>query len=333
MFVAGFAVKMEFILPIKEETLAQIRRGQKSLGLLGQLVEDFRSVGWAVWQVVSIAKNPKHGHQRFFASSLAFKTILALVPALALLMAVLANDAFSLRRDQILDQIVDVIYPVQTQADNSFLDPDEPQNLQQLNQIGKQEIRISMKKFAAYSRRVGFFGFIGFLAILFLLMRDIEHAFNFLWGIENSRPIFSQMIRHAVLFLSLPVAAIILLTLKGWFSNLGLVHPLTRDWFYSTFLPFMTVSAACACMYYLIPNTKVEKRSAILAGLLISFLLEIARWLMNWYTLKIFERNHVYGALWMIPVILLWFYISWSVVLFGAELTYFIQKHRNRHSV
>jgi membrane protein len=112
-----------------------------------------------------------------------------------------------------------------------------------------------------------------------------------------------------------------------------LVHPLDHEWFYSTFLPFLTVAAACAFMYCLVPNTKVEMRSAILAGLLISFLLAIARWLMNWYTLKIFERNHVYGALWMIPVILLWFYLSWSVVLFGAELTYFIQKHRNRHSV
>jgi membrane protein len=141
------------------------------------------------------------------------------------------------------------------------------------------------------------------------------------------------MIRHTVFFISLPIAAIILLTLKGWFSNLDLVHPLTHDWFYSAFLPYLTVAAACALMYDLIPNTKVEKRSAILAGLLISFLLEIARWLMNWYTLKIFERNHVYGALWMIPVILLWFYISWSVVLFGAEITFFIQKHRNRHSL
>jgi YihY family inner membrane protein len=328
-----FAVKMDFILTANEETLAQIRRGQKSLGLLGQFVEDFRSVGWAVWQVVAIAKNPKHGHKRFFASSLAFKTILALVPALAILMAVLANDAFSFRRDQILDQIVDVIYPVQTQTDNSFLDPDEPQNLQQLNQIGKQEIRISMKKFAAYSRRAGFLGFIGFMIVVFLLMRDIEHAFNFLWGIESPRRIIFQMIRHAVFFIGLPIAAIILLTLKGWFLNSGLVHPLDHEWFYSTFLPFLTVAAACAFMYCLVPNTKVEMRSAILAGLLISFLLAIARWLMNWYTLKIFERNHVYGALWMIPVILLWFYLSWSVVLFGAELTYFIQKHRNRHSV
>jgi membrane protein len=328
-----FIGKMKFILIANEETLAQIRRHQKSTGWVSLFVEDFRSVGWAIGQALSKSRTPGQSHKNLFASSLAFKTILALVPALAILMAVLSNDAFSEKREQLLDQIVDVIYPVQTQTDNSFLDPDEPRNLQQLNLIGKQEIRISMKKFAAYSHDAGLFGFIGFLVILFLLMRDIEHSFNFLWGIDRHRALVSQMIRHAIFFISLPLLAIFLLTFKGWFSSLDVLRPMIHGWFFSNFIPYLTVAAACACMYYIIPNTKVEKRSAILAGLLISFFLEIARWLMNWYTLKIFERNHVYGALWMVPVILLWFYISWSVVLFGAELTHFVQKHRNRHSV
>ena len=43
-----------------------------------------------------------------------------------MVMAVLASDSMSQKREQLLDQIVDAIYPVQTQSDNSFLDPDEP---------------------------------------------------------------------------------------------------------------------------------------------------------------------------------------------------------------
>ena len=115
---------MVFSLTAKGEILVQIRREQKKLTWLGYLVEDFRSVGWAIGQVVSKAALPSQGHKRLFASSLAFKTILALVPALAILMAVLSSDAFGDKRDQLLDQIVDVIYPVQTQTDNSFFDPD-----------------------------------------------------------------------------------------------------------------------------------------------------------------------------------------------------------------
>jgi len=313
--------------------LVRIKPVQKYPGELKRIIEGFQSVGWAILQIILKAKNPNQGHKRLIAGSLAFKTVLALVPALAILMAVLANDAFSQKREQLLDQIVDMIYPVQTQSDNSFFDPDEPKNLKQLNMVGKQEIRISMKKFAVYSQKAGFFGFIGFLLVLFFLMRDIENSFNFLWGIQQQRPLLFQMFRHVVFIIGLPILAIFLLILKGWFSHFDILRPLEHGWLFTTLLPFLAVWAACAWMYYLIPNTKVETRSAVLTGFLISVFLVIARWVMNWYSLKIFERSHIYGALWMFPLILIWFYVSWSVVLFGAEVSYFVQKHRNQHPV
>lgn len=308
-------------------------RQSKREGWLDDLIEDLRSLIWATGQVILKAKRtPSHqkGHKRLFASSLAFKTIMALVPALAIVMAVLANDAFSQKRDQLLDQLVDAIYPVQTQSTTSIFDPTEPNNLKELNKVGKQEIRISMKKFAAYSSKAGLLGFLGFLVVVFLLMRDIENSFNFLWGVQASRPVLAQMVRHTIFFIGLPVIAILLLTLKGWFSQLDFLRPLVHSWVFMTFVPFLAVGAACAWMYLLVPNAKVERHSAILSGLFVSFLLEVARLLMNWYTLKVLQRSHVYGALWLFPLILLWFYVSWSVILFGAEVSYFVQKHREK---
>jgi len=327
----SFVGKMKIILMAKGEALSQVKRANHPEWWWGP-IEDFRSLGWAIGQVIVKARTPNQVHKRHIAGSLAFKTILALVPALAIVMAILANDAFSQKREQLLDQMVDAIYPVQTQTDKSFFDPDEPRNLKQLNQVGKQEIRISMKKFTTYSSKAGWIGFIGFFVVVFLLMRDIEHSFNFLWGVQQQRPVFAQMLRHTIFFIGLPVLALVLLTLKGWVAHWDLLRPLTHSWIFTTFLPFLMVGAACAWMYALIPNAKVERYSAVLTGLFVSFILEIARWLMNWYTLKIFERSHIYGALWMFPLILLWFYVSWTVVLFGAEVTFFVQKHRAWHS-
>ncbi len=308
-------------------------RQRKKEGWFDDLIEDLRSLIWGTGQVFLKSKrSPSHqkGHKRLFASSLAFKTIMALVPALAIVMAVLANDALSQKREQLLDQVVDAIYPVQTQGSNSIFDPTEPNNLKQLNKVGKQEIRISMKKFATYSSKAGLFGFLGFLVVVFLLMRDIENSFNFLWGVQNPRPVLAQMVRHTIFFVGLPVIAIFLLVLKGWFSQWDLLRPMVHSWVFVTFLPFLAVGAACAWMYLLIPNAKVERHSAVLSGLFVSLLLEVARWLMNWYSLKIFERSHVYGALWLLPLILLWFYVSWTVILFGAEVSFFVQKHREK---
>ncbi len=273
---------------------------------------------------------PNRGHKRLYASSLAFKTILALVPALAILMAVLSSDAFAQKREQLLDQIVDAIYPVQTRSTNSILDPDEPQYLEQLNQLGKQQIRISVRRFALYSKNVGLIGFLGFLLIVFFLMRDVEHSFNYLWEIEKPRPLLAQMIRHATFFIGLPLMGLFLLTLRGWAGSLNVLHPSFRHWLFATALPFLALWAACSWMYAWVPNAKVEARSAALTGLVAAILLQTARWGMNWYTLKVFERSHVYGALWVFPVILIWFYLSWTILLFGAEVTFFVQQYRTQ---
>jgi YihY family inner membrane protein len=289
---------------------------------------DFKAVLWATGQVLQKDKGQPRGHKRLYARSLAFQTILALIPALAILMAVLSSDAFSLKREQLLDQIVDAIYPVQTETTNSFLDPDEPKNLQELNQIGKQQIRLSVKKFALYSQKAGIIGFMGFLVVVFLLMRDVENSFNLLWGVEKGRPIVDQMIRHATFFIGMPLLALILLTMKGWVGSWNIIHPSVHHWIFSTAVPFILLWSACAWMYIWIPNTKVEPRSAFLTGLMVAALLQTARWAMNWYTLTVLERSHVYGALWMIPVILIWFFLSWTVILFGAEVAFFVQKHR-----
>ncbi len=294
--------------------------------------QDLKAILWAAGKALGTGGRPHRGHKRLYASSLAFKTILALVPALAILMAVLSNDAFAQKREQLLSQIVDAIYPIQTQSTNSILDPDEPQYLEQLNQLGKQQIRISMRKFALYSKNVGLIGFLGFLLIVLFLMRDVEHSFNYLWGVEKPRPLLAQMIRHATFFIGLPLVGLFLLTLRGWAGSLNVLHPSFRHWLFATVLPFLSLWAACAWMYAWVPNAKVEARSAALTGLVAAILLQTARWGMNWYTLKVFERSHVYGALWVFPVILIWFYLSWTILLFGAEVAFFVQQYRSQKS-
>ncbi len=286
---------------------------------------DLQDLFWAVGQVFRGSRRPTKGHKRLYASSLAFKTLLALVPALALVMVVLANDAFSQKREQVLDQIVDVIYPVQIQTDSSLLDPSEPKNLQQLNQVGKQQIRFSMKKFALHSQKVGLIGFIGFVVVVFLLLRDVEGSFNFLWDVGKPRPLFAQMFRHVVFFMGLPILAVLLLVLKGWVDQWHWISSFVPHWIFSKALPFVFLWAACSWMYLWLPNEKVRRKAALLAGLAAAVLLEVARWGMNWYTLKVLERSHVYGALWVVPVILIWFYLSWTVILFGAEVAKVLQ--------
>jgi len=294
----------------------------------GKIRSDVEFLLGAIKQAMGRAQHQVKGRKRLYASSLAFKTILALVPALAIVMAVLAGDAFSEKREQVLDQIVDVLYPVDSSDLHSVEDPQERQNLQQLNQAGKQQIRRSVQKFAVYSRKAGFAGFLGFALIVFLLLRDVEGAFNFLWGLEAGRPIMAQITRHSSLLLATPLLASFLATLKGWVKALGLLKTSGGAWFFTGLIPFLGLWVLCSLMYFWIPNTKVDRRSAVWSGFLVAILLELAQSAMGWYTLHVLAGSRVYGALWVIPVILIWFYLSWTVVLFGAEAAYFMHKDR-----
>ena len=271
-------------------------------------------------------RNSRRGYKRLHASSLAFKTLLALIPVLAVVMAILSSDALSQKRDQLLDQLVDTIYPVETFSDNSVLDPLEPGNLQKLNEAGKQQIRISMKKFANHAHKTGFFGFLGFAAIVLLLLRDVENSFNFLWGVTRGRSLLDQLFRNSIFILVAPPLILFLVNLKKWVQDWNLLGHGMNNWFFLTAVPFAALWAVCAWMYAWIPNAKVERRTAIWAGLLAAVLLKAAQEMMNWYSLNIFARSNVYGALWVIPVILIWFYVSWAVVLFGAEVSFIFQE-------
>ena len=270
-------------------------------------------------------KNRPLAHKRLYASSMAFKTILALVPALAIAMALLSGQAFTEKRGAILDKIVDVIYPVEDLEHDPTLNDVDMAKMQTLNQAGKEEIRSSMDKFASHARRVGFTGLIAFAVVVFLLLRDVEISFNYLWGIPKGRPVGAQIIRHMGFLVGAPMAAVLWLTFKGWIQGLALLRPILGLPFIPIFYSFLALWICCSLLFFLVPHTKVHLRGAVWAGFMASLALEIAREIMNYYTVHVLEHSHVYGALWVFPVILIWFYISWTIILFGAEVAYYLQ--------
>ncbi len=240
-------------------------------------------------------------------------------------MAVLAGEAFSEKREAILDRIVDVIYPVESLDNDPTLDPTEKQNLKEMNQGGKRQIRRSMQKFAEHSKKVGWTGLMAFAVVVFLLLKDVESSFNFLWGVNRGRPLPSQLLRHTLLFLLTPLTLILALKMKDWIHGWGIVKPFWNGWFLSAAVPFFFLWAGCAAMYAWIPNAKVGRKAALSAGFLTAFLLEAGRRGMNYYTIHVVEHSKVYGALWTFPVILIWLYVSWTLILFGAEVAFYIQ--------
>jgi len=280
---------------------------------------------WAAVQALRRASHALKGRKRLYAGALTFKTVLALVPALAVLMAVLSHEAFTKQREAVLDRVVDVLYPVDPMAVGPWPPSSEMAALQRLNEAGKKEVRVTVKKFAGQAQRMGWAGLAAFALVIFYLLRDVEDSFNFLWGVQKGRPFLAQSAIFALLLGGIPLLAGSGLVFFGWLGQWVTVE-FKAGWFVS----FLGLWTACALANKLVPHAKVRWGPAVWGGFLAASLLEGVRWGVGWYAQHSVAASKVYGALWLFPVILLWFYLGWAVVLFGAETAYFTQTGREQ---
>jgi len=93
-------------------------------------------------------------------------------------------------------------------------------------------------------------------------------------------------------------------------------------------LPFLLIFVIILLAYRVLPNTKVKASPAIIGALVTTVLFSCARWGFGIYVTKYAHFDRIYGILGTLPAFLMWVYISWVIVLFGAEVSYTLQYHR-----
>ena len=171
-------------------------------------------------------------------------------------------------------------------------------------------------------------GIIFLILSALLLMNTIEGALNDIWYVKTTRNSISKfMVYWAVLTLG-PVLMGASLAITSYLTSL----PLFTDTELMTgfnlkgkllgTLPFLATTLACTLMYTAIPNTQVPIRKAVIGALVAATLFELAKKGFAYYVTNFPTYEMVYGALATIPVFLVWVYLSWTVILLGAEITY-----------
>lgn len=157
------------------------------------------------------------------------------------------------------------------------------------------------------------------------MMNTIEAAFNAIWRVRTQRkPATRFMTYWAVLTLG-PllvgtgfVATSYLVSLPI-FSEVDQTLGLKRK--FLILIPFLTTTMAFFVIYRLLPNRTVSAKSAVIGGLVAGILFEIAKRLFAYYVVHFPSQQAVYGAFATIPIFLLWIYLSWMIILLGAEIT------------
>ncbi len=268
---------------------------------------DTRNIWW-----VNIVKTLNLSVRSFFdtdlqsqACAMAFRTMLAIVPALALLFAI--GRGFGIQT--LLQDELYRIFPAQHQA------------IEQALEFADSYIS---------STGEGIFLGIGIAFLLWTLISlvsNVEDSFNRIWDIKHGRSIWRKITDYTAMLLILPVLMICAggLTLFVSTSLQQLFH-----------FPFMTPIISMilesaswlltwlffTAAFILIPNTKVNKTNAFIAGIISGTGFRLLQWLFVTGQIYVTRYNAIYGSFAFLPLLLIWMQLTWVVTLSGSLICY-----------
>ena len=234
------------------------------------------------------------------AGSLTFTTLIALVPLVTLMLAVFT--AFPL------------FAGFEVALEKYFLQNLVPDG------IAKPVLR-ALTEFAGKARGMGSLGLVLLVVTALALVLTIDRTLNAIWRVRQPRPLGRRVLVYwAVLTLG-PLALGMSLTLtslavsasRGWVAALPGGVALMLE-----LIQFMLLAAAAASLFHFVPNTLVRWRHAWAGGFFVAVAFEIVKKLLGWYLDTVPTYSAVYGAFAFVPIMLLWVYLVWVVVLLGA---------------
>ena len=181
-----------------------------------------------------------------------------------------------------------------------------------------------VSQFAFKAQRLTWVGLSALALTAVVQMLTIEHAFNGIWNVKESRPLLKRIARHllALIFGPLIFGGSFAITTYLAGESLGLIEEwrsLTTTVF--KLLSFAFVTGIFALSYWKVPNRSVAGWHALTGGVLAAAGFNGLHWLFAGFIAGNGNYRAMYGAFAAIPVFLLWLYLSWSVILVGALTT------------
>lgn len=158
-----------------------------------------------------------------------------------------------------------------------------------------------------------------------LLLRNIEKAFDDLWGIHAPRPLARQLPRYLGLLVAGPVVLGLSLAATAALRTWAAIHELPGLQRLLSLVPLLLSAAGFTLLYLIAPAARVRWRPALVAGVLAALVWELAKLLFGFYAAYAVRNDYLYGPLVAIPLFLVWIYVSWLTVLFGGRLAFAIQ--------
>ena len=246
---------------------------------------------------------------RLRAAALTYMTLLSLVPALAVFFSLFT--AFGGLREiqgRLKLFVVDVLAVTEREQVLAYLD-------QFVSQV-----------------HAGSLGTIGVVVLFFTVistLANIETAFNDIWGVTKGRSwierfqVYWPLVTIAPVLLGVSLSVTASFQASDAFKALAATVPIV-GWI-ARLVPVVLTCVSFTLLYHFMPNTRVPIASAALGGLVAGLLWSVAQQLYAVYAANAISYSAIYGSLGVVPLFIIWLYVSWTVALLGATLTFAVQ--------
>lgn len=239
------------------------------------------------------------------ASALTYSTLLAIVPILAILFAIARGFGF--------DNLMEI------QIVSGFGGPSET-----------TEVIFQFVNSYLSQTKNGIFIGVGLIMLLWTvlnLINNLEITFNRIWQVKKARSMYRKITDYFSMLLLVPILLVVSGGLSIFMSTMlknvedfTLLAPIGK--FLVRLIPFVLTWLMFTGLYAYMPNTKVKFKHALISGILAGTAHQAFQFLYISSQLWVSRYNAIYGSFAALPMFLLWLQISWTICLFGAELTY-----------
>ncbi len=244
----------------------------------------------------------REDHLGLTASSLTFTTLIALVPLVTVMLAVFSAFPMFASFQGALEK-----YFLQSLVPDTIAKP----------------VLGALTTFATKAARLGGAGLVALLFTALALMLTIDRSLNAIWRVREPRSLAQRVLVYwagltlgpLLLGVSLSLTVSVLSFGKGFVGGSAGGIGLLLD-----AVEFLLLAAGMAALFRYVPNTQVRWRHAWSGGLFVAFGLEVAKRVLAWYVGQVPTYNTVYGAFASVPIFLLWIYLGWVIVLWGAVI-------------
>ena len=185
-----------------------------------------------------------------------------------------------------------------------------------------------MAEFVGNASQMGAISILFLVIVALLLISNVDKTLNLIWRNKSQRPaIYTFAIYWMVLTLG-PIligSSVIISSYLIGLANFAEEYTPGVTTALLKLVPFITSVAAFFLIYMLVPNRRINARHAAAGALLAATLFELTKKGFGLYVASFPSYQLIYGALAVVPILFVWVYLSWIVVLIGAEFTHEIE--------